>query len=89
MVRFKLDAKDLTIVEYQFLKMNMPMIAETVKSIKDDFLLSEYVDREWKRDENNGELLFMNKAKIEAQSGIINYVLKKMGSNLLNGKPVT
>ena len=43
---------------------------------------------EWKRDQKDGAIIFINQKKIEDQKGVLKFVLTKIGKNILSGKSV-
>lgn len=44
--------------------------------------------QEWRHDEANGALIYINKKKIEDQKGVLKFILTKIGKNLLSGKSI-
>lgn len=43
---------------------------------------------EWKRDEKDGGLWYKDEIRMNAQKKVLGYIVKKMGSNLIQGKNI-
>ena len=43
---------------------------------------------DWIRSTDNGSILFINKKKTAEQKGVITFILKQIGKNILSGKSV-
>ena len=43
---------------------------------------------EWSHDSKNGGIIFINEEILNAQKGVLKFVLTKIGKNLLSGKSI-
>lgn len=57
--------------------------------IDEDYIEHHIWKGEWRHDDVDGGLWYKDEVKMNAQKKVLGYIVKKMGSNLLQGKGIT